>query len=59
MGMEVPDEDDLENNDQILSHTVSVGKHSFADCRQKYNKLAPPPKYLEGEKFLKHFELPV
>jgi hypothetical protein len=37
---------------------VSVGKKSFVDFRQKYQKLAPPPIYMEGEKLIKHFELP-
>ena len=32
--MEAPDEDDFKNNQFIMSHTLSVGKYSFADNRQ-------------------------
>jgi hypothetical protein len=48
MIMELPDEDSLENNTWIWSHTVAVGKRSFVDYKQSYQIMAPPPKYLEG-----------
>jgi len=48
MIMEAPNEEDVEKNPYIWSHTVSVGNRSFVDYRQKYQKLAPPPIYLEG-----------
>ena len=44
-----------------MSDTIPVGKNSFIDDRQAYNKLAPPPKYFTDEYLLKGFgeELPV
>lgn len=58
MTIEEEDELDIEHNDLVLSLTKPVGKHSFVDDRQKYNKAAPPPRYLYNEKFLNHFKLP-
>ena len=39
-----------------MSDTVSVGKHSFIDSRQPYNKRCPPPKYFTEDILLE--ELP-
>lgn len=52
MIMEVPDEREIDKNPYIWSHTVAVNKKSFVDFRQKYQKLAPPPIYLEGQRLL-------
>ena len=38
-----------------MSLTVPLGKKSFADSRQLYNKLAPPPKYFTDEYLLREF----
>lgn len=51
MIMEEPDEDQIDQS-YIWSHDIAVGKKSFVDNRQKYQKLAPPPIYLEGKKLL-------
>ena len=58
MIMELPDEQTLESNTYIWSHTVSVGKRSFVDDRQSYQHVAPPPIYLDGQKLINHFHLP-
>ena len=47
--MDQPDEDEIANNPNIMSTTQAVGKYSFIDSRQKYYKLAPPPKYFSDE----------
>ena len=53
--MEVPDENDLKNNQFIYSMTESVGKNSFADNRQQFQKIAPPPKYFDDEYIMEGF----
>ena len=58
--MEVPDEDDITNNPYILSTTLSVGKNSFADNRQQYQRMAPPPKEFDDNYLMEGFgSLPV
>ena len=47
--MDQPDENEMANNPYILSTTQPLGKYSFVDSRQKYYKLAPPPKYFSDE----------
>lgn len=44
--MEVPDENDISNNPYIWSREIAINERSFVDKRQKYNRYAPPPKYL-------------
>jgi hypothetical protein len=53
--MDVPDESEIKNNPYILSHTMSMGKKSFANSKQSYYKLAPPPKYFSNEFLLREF----
>ena len=53
--MEVPDEADLASNPWIHSKQVSVGKNSFADFRQQYQKLAPPPKPFDDDYIMDGF----
>jgi len=52
--MEAPDENDL-NNPMILSKTEAVGRWSFADDREEFNPIAPPPKYFTSDFILKNF----
>lgn len=47
--MEIPKDVDIENNPYVMSKTKPMGQHSFVDSRQKYNKLAPPPKYFTDQ----------
>ena len=54
--MERPDDHDLENP-MILQTNESVGEYSFIDDRQKYNKLAPPPKYMTADYLRQNMEL--
>ena len=56
--MDVPDEEEVMNNPNIMSKTISVGEKSFVDNRQPYNKLAPPPRYYTEEEILEKFKLP-
>lgn len=56
--MEEPDEDDVRNNNYVMSLTDSVGPLSFVDDRQPFEMLAPPPKYINDEMFLKDFTGP-
>lgn len=56
--MEVPDESDLESNPWVASAKMSVGKKSFADNRQEYQKTAPPPKYFDDDYIMDRFKLP-
>ena len=57
--MDLPDEEITMQNPKIWSKTISVGPNSFADCKQPFNKLAPPPIYYTGEQLLEAFKLPV
>lgn len=43
--MDVPDETLILNNPFVMSTTLALGKYSFCNSKQAYNKLAPPPKY--------------
>ena len=47
--MEAPDEEDVRSNTNVMSFQESVGPLSFADDRQAYDILAPPPKYLNDD----------
>lgn len=57
--MNLPDEEQVMQNPKIWSKEISVGPNSFADKRQPFNKLAPPPMYYTGEQLLEAFQLPV